>query len=166
MNIKVWLYPCSLHLHYKRDPCTQLFPSQFCRIFKNTFLLEHFWASPCDFIFDIFKSNKYMNVSFLLIVFHRKSKTKQKSRVALRLGKISWELTEKNIILRKLSKDFQENILGGVILVHNRYFEQLVCNLTKRRTLPPVFSGKTIENGWLWTAASEQYTYKRRRRSC
>ena len=28
--------------------------------------------------------------------------------------------------------------------------------MTKRRTLPPVFSGEIFENGWLWTAASEQ----------
>ena len=58
--------------------------------------------------------------------------------------------------LQKLSEDSQGNILGGVTLVHNRYSEQLVCNLTKRRTLPPVFSGNVFENGWLWTAASEQ----------
>ena len=59
-------------------------------------------------------------------------------------------------VLRKLSEDFQESILGGVILVYNRYFEQPVCNLTKIRTLPPVFSVEIFENGWLWTAASEQ----------
>ena len=63
-------------------------------------------------------------------------------------------------MLRKLSEDFQENILGGVILVYNRYSEQSVWNLTKRRTLPPVFSGKIFENGWLWTAASEQSKQK------
>ena len=34
---KSWIYPCSLHLHYKRDSCTQLFFSEFGRIFKNTF---------------------------------------------------------------------------------------------------------------------------------
>ena len=49
--------------------------------------------------------------------------------------------------LRKLSEDFQENILGGVALVHNHYSEQPVCNLTKRRSLPPAFSGKILENG-------------------
>ena len=58
--------------------------------------------------------------------------------------------------LQNLSEDFQENILGEAILVYNRYSEQPVCNLTKRRTPPPVFSGETFENGWLWTAASEQ----------
>ena len=46
--------------------------------------------------------------------------------------------------------------LGGLILVYNRYSEQSVCNLTKRRILPLVFSGKIIENQWRWTAASEQ----------
>ena len=60
-------------------------------------------------------------------------------------------------MLRKLSEDFQENILGGVILVYNRYSEQSVCNLTKRRTLPPVFSGEVFKNGWLWTATSKQF---------
>ena len=57
------------------------------------------------------------------------------------------------------AEDFQENILGGVILVilvYNRYSEQPVCNLTKRRTLPPAFSGETFENGWLWADASEK----------
>ena len=54
------------------------------------------------------------------------------------------------------SKIFQENILGGAILVYNRYSEQSVSNLTKRRTLPPVFSGYIFENGWLWTATSEE----------
>ena len=43
--------------------------------------------------------------------------------------------------LRKLSQDFQENILGGLILVYCYYPEQSVCNLTKRRTLTPEFSG-------------------------
>ena len=32
----------------------------------------------------------------------------------------------------------------------------LECNLTKRRTLQPVFSEEIFENGWLRTAASEQ----------
>ena len=59
-------------------------------------------------------------------------------------------------MLRKLSQDFQENIIGGAILINNHYSEQSVCNLTKRRTLPPVFSGEILKNGWLWTAAPEQ----------
>ena len=45
-------------------------------------------------------------------------------------------------------KDFHENILGGVILVYNRYSEQLICNLTKRRTLPRLCSGEIFKNGW------------------
>ena len=69
-----------------------LFFSWFCRIFKNTFLLEHSWASASDFIFDIFKSNKYMKVSFLLTVFYRKSKIKQKSRLGLKLGHLRFAL--------------------------------------------------------------------------
>ena len=55
---KTKIYPCGLHLHYKRDSCTQLCFSEFRRFSKNTFLLEHSWASATDFIFDIFKSNK------------------------------------------------------------------------------------------------------------
>ena len=63
---KSLIYPYSLHLQYKKDSCTQLLFSGFCRIFENTFLLEHSWASASDFIFDIFKSNKYIKMSFLL----------------------------------------------------------------------------------------------------
>ena len=48
--------------------------------------------------------------------------------------------------LQNLSEDFQENILGEAILVYNRYSEQPVCNLTKRRTPPTVFSAETFEN--------------------
>ena len=70
---KSLIHPCSLHLHYINDSCTQLFFSGFYRIFKNTFPLEHSWASASDFIFDIFKSNKYMKVSFLLTAFYRKN---------------------------------------------------------------------------------------------
>ena len=38
--VKAWLYPWSVHLHYKTDSCTQLLSNEFCRIFKNTFLLD------------------------------------------------------------------------------------------------------------------------------
>ena len=57
---------------------------------------------------------------------------------------------------QKLSEDIQENSLGGVILVYDRYSEPSVCNLTKRKTLTPDFSGEIFKNRWLWTAASEQ----------
>ena len=53
-------------------------------------------------------------------------------------------------------EDFKGNNSVGAILVYNRYSEQSVCNLFKRRTLPPVFSGEIFENGWLWTAPPEQ----------
>ena len=46
------------------------------------------------------------------------------------------------LALQKISEDFEENILGGVILVYDRYSEQSVCNLTKRRALTPNFSGE------------------------
>ena len=55
------------------------------------------------------------------------------------------------------AEDFQENILGGTTLEYNHYSEQSVCNLNKRRTLAPVISGEIFQNGWLWTAASEQF---------
>ena len=45
-----------------------------------------------------------------------------------------------------LSEDFQENNLGRVILVYNRYSEQSVYNLTKTGTLQSVFSGEIFEN--------------------
>ena len=40
--------------------------------------------------------------------------------------------------------------------MYDRYSEQSVCNLTKRRTLTHEFSGEIFKNGYLWTAASEQ----------
>ena len=57
---------------------------------------------------------------------------------------------------RKLSEGLQESILGGVILVYDRYSEQSVFILTKRRTQTPAFFGEIIKNVCLWTAASEQ----------
>ena len=48
--------------------------------------------------------------------------------------------------LRKLSQDFQENILAEVILVYCRYSEQSACNLTKRRILTPEFCGEIFKN--------------------
>ena len=89
---KTLIYLCNLRLHFKRDSCTQLFFTEFCRVFKNNFLLEPSWASASDFIFNIFKSNKYLKVSFLLTVFYIKSKIKQKSWVALKLGNIRFSL--------------------------------------------------------------------------
>ena len=48
--------------------------------------------------------------------------------------------------LRKLSEDFQENTLGAFILAYDRYSEQSVCNLTKRRALTPEFFGESFKN--------------------
>ena len=45
-------------------------------------------------------------------------------------------------------ENFPENILGGVILLCNRYSEQSFCNLTNRRTLPPLFFAEVFKNGW------------------
>ena len=59
----------------------ELFFSRFYRIYKNTFPLEHSWTSASDFIFDIFKSNKYMKVSFLLTTFYRKKENKAKNAI-------------------------------------------------------------------------------------
>ena len=49
--------------------------------------------------------------------------------------------------LRKVSENFQENIIGGVLLVYDRYSEQLLYNLTKRRTVTPECSGEMFKNG-------------------
>ena len=65
-----------------------LFFSGFCRIFKNSFLLQGSWANASDFIFGIFKSNKYMKESFLLTFFTEKRKIKQKSQLALKMGNL------------------------------------------------------------------------------
>ena len=82
---KSLIHPSSLHLHYTNDSCTELFFSAFYRIFKNNFPLEHSWTSASDFIFDIFKSNKYMKVSFLLTIFYRKKESKAKNLLTLKL---------------------------------------------------------------------------------
>ena len=100
---KCLIYPCSLHLHYKRDTCTQLFFSEFCIILINTFLLDYSWASASGFIFDIFKSNKELKVSFLLPVFYRKSRIKPKNRVALKLGDLRFALYHR-YFLEKFAK--------------------------------------------------------------
>ena len=86
-ELKSLIYSCSLHLHYKKDSCTQLFFSGFCRIFKNNFLLEHSWASASVFISEIFKSNKYKKVSLLLTVFYKTNKIKQKNPIGFKAGK-------------------------------------------------------------------------------
>ena len=87
-----------------------------------------------------------MKVSFLFTFLYRKIKTKQESRVPLKRGNarcafqrssyarqmididkmspllLPQVFTIYNIwALRKLSEDFQEDVLGGVILLYNRY---------------------------------------------
>ena len=59
----------------QRDVCKQFFSSEFFRILKKTFLLEHTWEIAANFIFDIFKSNKYRKLVFYL-PFVTESKTK------------------------------------------------------------------------------------------
>ena len=44
-----------------------------------------------------------------------------------------------------LLEDFQENILGRSILIHNCYSEQSVFNLTKTRTLQPDFLERCLK---------------------
>ena len=60
------------------------------------------------------------------------------------------------LLLNIPSGRFPRNILGGVILVYNRYSEQSVYNLTRWMTLPPLFFGEIFENVWLRIVASEQ----------
>ena len=90
-----------------------------------------------------------MKVSFLFTFLYRKIKTKQESRVSLKRGNARFALrgsshakqmfgsdkmsplllrinlpqvfTICNIwVLRKLSEDFQENVLDGIIFLYNR----------------------------------------------
>ena len=84
---KSLIHLCSLHLHYINDSCTKLFFTGFYRIYKDAFPLEHSWTSASDFIFDTFKSNKYMKVSFLLTTFYRKKENKAKNPIDFKTGK-------------------------------------------------------------------------------
>ena len=61
-----------------------------------------------------------------------------------------------NCFWKVQAEDFRENTLGRVIVVYNCFSKQSLCNLTKRMTLPLLFPGEIFQNGWLWTAASEQ----------
>ena len=65
--------------HYKRDFYTQLFSSEFCRMFENILM---FWSLLGE-CFDLFKLSKYMTLSFLLGFFYRKGKTDWKRVVKL-----------------------------------------------------------------------------------
>ena len=47
--------------------------------------------------------------------------------------------------LNSASGRFPTKHLDGAILVYNYHFEQSVCNLFKRRTQPPVFSGEIFK---------------------
>ena len=123
-------------------------------------------------------------MSFLLIAFYWKNKTRQKSwsgsfvELLLKWKKTwfeerfdSWkqmfDIHKMSPLLlriftvydfyapRKLSKDSQENILGGVILVIATLNSQSVIR-PKEGLCHQNFSGNILENGWLWTAAFEQ----------
>ena len=148
VNLKFWLYAFSIPII--KDTLSHSFFQTVLEIFKKTFLLVYSWASVSEFIFDIFKSNKYIKVSFLLTFLYRKIKTKQENWVPLKRGnprfalqgsshakqmfgidKMSPLLLRINLphvftiyiiwALRKLWEDFQEDVLGGVILLYNRY---------------------------------------------
>ena len=76
---RVWWERKSLVLYirpaplYKRDSCTQLFSGKFRRIFENNLFVEQPWESASNFLFDIFKLNKYMKVRFIYTFSYRKS---------------------------------------------------------------------------------------------
>ena len=55
-------------------------------------------------------------------------RTHRMSSLLLRIN-LSQIFTIYDKALRNLSEDFQENILGGIMFVYNRYSEQQVCNL-------------------------------------
>ena len=76
---KSLIYPCRLHLRYKRDSCTQLLlvsSAEFLRIpfFRALPLGEYFWL-----YIRYFYLKKYMKVSFLLTVFYRKKPSGSKT---------------------------------------------------------------------------------------
>ena len=56
----------------------------------------------------------------------------------------------RRLLLNSPSGKLPENILGGVILVYNRYSKQSVCNLTKRRTF---CQQEILENRCLLTSS-------------
>ena len=108
VNVKVWFIHTACIFITKKT--VQLFFSGFCRTFKNTFLLEHSWASASDIIFDIFKSNKYMKGSFLFTVFYKKSKIKQKRRLALKLGNL------------RIALQWSHSFVEPLLLLYTKHF--------------------------------------------
>ena len=91
VNLKFWFIHAACTFIIKETPAHSCFSVNSAEFLRIPFF-EHSWVSASDFIFGIFKSNKYMKVSFLLTVFYRKSKIKQKSRVALKLGNLRFAL--------------------------------------------------------------------------
>ena len=79
VNLKVGFIHAACTFIIKETPAHSCFSVNSAEFLRIPFF-EHSWVSASDFIFGIFKSNKYMKVSFLLTVFYRKSKIKQKSR--------------------------------------------------------------------------------------
>ena len=117
VNVKVWFY--ASNLHFNLDSYKVLYSSESCRGSKNTFLLEHFWASASEFIFDIFKSNKFIQVRFLFTLLYSKNKTNQKNRVALNPGNprfvLQWTtsffmLIKLLLSAKKISKELTKKI--------------------------------------------------------
>ena len=64
------------------------------------------------------------------------------------------------LLLNSPSKDFQENILSGVILVYNRYSKEPFVIWPEKRLYYWCFNREILEDGWLWTATSEQSKQK------
>ena len=98
LNVTVWFYQYNLHPHYRRDSCTQLFFSEFCRIFENTFLLEHSWASDLTYL----KQTNTWKWVFYQPFFTEKVKQSKKSEVAVKLGNLRFALQWKNSFVELL----------------------------------------------------------------
>ena len=55
------------------------------------------------------------------------------------------QVLRKLVFLKVFSEDFQENFLGGVILVYNCYSEQPVCNLPNKGLYHQYFVDKFLK---------------------
>ena len=86
MNLKVRFHAFGAHLYYKGDSCMQLFSSEFCRILRKTFFQNTTGRVLLTLYSTYLNQTKYIEVSFLFNFLYKQSKTRQKRRVALKLG--------------------------------------------------------------------------------
>ena len=95
LNVKVWLYACSLHPHYKRDSCTQLFSSEFRRIFESSVLLEHSWANALTYS----SQKKYLKRDFHYLFSTEKVRQSKKDEEGPKLGNLRFAFQWNSLLL-------------------------------------------------------------------